>query len=96
MQAKLVADWRARIEAVGGPAKPAMQSLYVDLTDDPDALPQPIHLGFRLGVRHLRAYLSALEAIGINHVAMNLRLNRADTEATLHRLATEVLPAFTD
>ncbi|TVT72928.1 MAG: LLM class oxidoreductase [Denitromonas halophila] len=96
VQAKLVADWRARIEAAGGPAKPAMQSLYVDLADDPDALPQPIHLGFRLGVRHLRAYLSALETIGINHVAMNLRLNRADTEATLQRLAAEVLPDFTD
>ncbi|TVO68143.1 LLM class oxidoreductase [Denitromonas ohlonensis] len=96
VQARLVADWRARVEAAGGPAKPAMQSLYVDLADDPDALPQPIHLGFRLGVRHLRAYLSALETIGINHVAMNLRLNRADTEATLQRLAAEVLPDFTD
>lgn len=96
VQAKIIADWRARVAAAGGPEKPAMQSLYVDLADDPDALPQPIHLGFRLGVRHLRAYLSALEKIGVNHVAINLRLNRADTEATLQRLAAEVLPDFTD
>lgn len=95
VQARIIADWRARVAAAGGPAKPAMQSLYVDLLDDPDAPPQPIHLGFRSGVRHLRAYLAALEAIGVNHVAINLPLNRADTEATVRRLATEVLPDFT-
>ena len=96
VQAKIIADWRARVEAAGGPEKPAMQSLYVDLADDPDTLPQPIHLGFRLGVRQLRAYLSALETIGVNHVAINLRLNRADIETTLQRLTAEVLPDFTD
>ena len=95
-QAKLIADWRARVDAAGEPAKPVMQSLYVDLVDNPGALPEPIHLGLRLGIRHLRAYLSALETIGVNHVAINLRLNRADTEATLQALAADVLPDFTD
>ena len=71
-----------------------MQPLYVDLTDDATAPPQPIHLGFRLGADHLRAYLNSLEKIGINHVAINLRFNQADIEQTMRRLATDILPAF--
>ena len=91
---KIINDWRTRVKAVGGPAKPAVQSLYVDLIDDPEAKPQPIHLGFRLGVNHLRAYLKSLEKIGINHVALNLRFNQADIETTLKRLADELLADF--
>lgn len=93
-QARIIGDWRTRVEAAGGPAKPAVQSLYVDLVDDPDASPEPIHLGFRLGVNALRAYLKSLEEIGVNHVALNLRFNQADTEATLRRLADTLLPDF--
>jgi luciferase-type oxidoreductase len=93
-QAALIADWRARTQAAGGPDKPALQSLYVDLVDDPNAPAQAIHLGYRLGTRTLRTYLKALESIGINHVALNLRLNQADTEVTLKRLASDVLPDF--
>jgi len=80
----------------GGPAKPAVQSLYVDLVDEPDTTPQPIHLGFRSGVNHLRVYLKSLEDIGVNHVALNLRFNRADIETTMKRLADEILPDFTE
>lgn len=93
-QAKIVADWRARVATTGGPDKPAVQSLYIDLAEDPRAAPQPIHLGFRLGADHLRAYLQSLQEIGINHVALNLRFNQADVEATLQRLTDEVLPDF--
>ena len=71
-----------------------MQSLYVDLTKDPEVPPQPIHLGFRLGSNHLRAYLKSLEDIGVNHVALNLRFNQGDTEETMNRLAEELLPYF--
>jgi luciferase-type oxidoreductase len=78
-QAKIIGDWRARVKAGGGPAKPAVQSLYVDLADDPETPPQPIHLGFRLGAQHLQAYLKSLEEIGVNHVALNLRFNRNGT-----------------
>jgi len=60
--------------------------------DDP---PTPIHLGFRSGIDPLRAYLKSLENIGINHVALNLRFNRADIDGTLHRLAEDLLPEFT-
>jgi len=93
-QAGILDDWRSRVAAAGGPIKPAVQSLYIDLDKDPQAPPRPIHLGFRLGVNPLRAYLEALREIGINHVALNLRFNRADTEETMRRLADDVLPDF--
>jgi luciferase-type oxidoreductase len=93
-QEKIISDWRARVKAVGGPDKPAVQSLYIDLVDDPEAPPLPIHLGFRLGVNHLRAYLISLEEVGVNHVALNLRFNQADIETTLKRLAEDILPDF--
>lgn len=94
VQARIINDWRSRIEESGGSPKPAIQSLYIDLMDDPKAKPQPIHLGFRSGIDHLHAYLESLEAIGVNHVALNLRFNRADVEKTMKRLADELLPDF--
>ncbi|MEM7413779.1 MAG: LLM class oxidoreductase [Myxococcota bacterium] len=93
-QARVVSDWRDRVTSQGGPAKPVMQALYVDLAEDADARPQPIHLGLRLGARHLHAYLRSLEEIGVNHVALNLRFNRAPIETTLQRLSDAVLPDF--
>ncbi len=94
LQAQIIRGWQARVEAAGRPIQPVMQPLYVDLAADAETPPQPIHLGFRLGVRHLRAYLKSLEEIGINHVALNLRFNQADIETTLKRLADDILPDF--
>ena len=92
---EIIGDWRTRIQAAGGPPKPAVQSLYIDLAENADTPPQSIHLGFRSGISHLRAYLQSLQAIGINHVALNLRFNQADIDVTLRRLADELLPEFT-
>ena len=94
LQAQIIRDWQQRIKAVGKSAKPVMQPLYVDLVDDPQARPQPIHLGFRLGSTALRDHLKGLEEAGINHVALNLRFNQANIDTTLKRLADEVLPHF--
>lgn len=55
----------------------------MDGIDDTGAPPQPIHLGLRSGINPLRAHLRSLKAIGVNHVAGNLRLNRADTEKAM-------------
>ena len=92
-QGKIVQDWRTRVAAAGSFAKPVMQPLYIDLTESLST-PQPIHLGFRLGVDHLGRYLKSLENIGVNHVALNLRFNQGDTETTLKQLATDILPEF--
>lgn len=94
VQAQIINDWRARIDAAGRPDQPVMQPLYIDLLDDPDARPQPLHLGFRSGTNSLLGYLKSLEEIGLNHVSLNLRFNRADIEETMKRLADEVLPEF--
>ncbi|MEM9544293.1 MAG: LLM class oxidoreductase [Cyanobacteria bacterium P01_E01_bin.42] len=94
MQGQIVRDWQARVKAASNPPKPVMQPLYIDLSENPDTPPQPIHLGFRLGVRHLFAYLKSLEEIGVNHVALNLRFNQANIETTLKRLAEDILPNF--
>ncbi|MEL7068788.1 MAG: LLM class oxidoreductase [Cyanobacteria bacterium J06581_3] len=94
VQGQVIRDWRSRLEAAGQPNKPMMQPLYIDLTADPDAPPQPIHLGFRLGINSLRTYLKSLEKIGMNHVALNLRFNQADIKTTLARIADEILPEF--
>ena len=93
-QTLIIRDWQARVKAAGRPAQPVMQPLYIDLVDNPNIVPQPIHLGFRLSTHHLRAYLKSLEEIGVNHVALNLRFNQADIETTLKRLADGLLPDF--
>lgn len=93
-QSQIINDWRHRITAAGGSPKPAVQSLYIDLTDDPDISPQPIHLGFRSGINHLRTYLKSLEEIGINHVALNLRFNQNNIEKTMQQIASDLLPDF--
>ncbi len=95
-QSRVLADWCGRLRSSGHPPKPIMQPLYIDLAEDSDAAPQPIHLGFRSGARPLLAYLKSMERIGVNHIALNLRFNRADIETTLQRISDEVLPEFTD
>ncbi len=94
LQAQIIQDWQLRVKALGHAAKPVMQPLYIDLSDDPELPLQPIHLGFRLGIRQLQTYLKSLEEIGVNHVALNLRFNQAEIETTLKRLANDVLPDF--
>ncbi len=93
-QGKVIADYRSRVQAAGGPDKPVMQSLYVDLLPDANASPRPIHLGFQAGTDVLRAYLREIEALGVNHVALNLRFNQAPIDTTLKHLADVVLPEF--
>ncbi|MEM7245472.1 MAG: LLM class oxidoreductase [Acidobacteriota bacterium] len=93
-QARIVQGWRDRVEALGGPPKPVMEPLYIDLVDDDHAMPRPIHLGLRLGMSELREYLRSRERLGVNHVALNLRFNQAGIETTLRRLADELLPCF--
>ena len=93
-QSRQVDDYRSRVRHAGGADKPVMQSLYVDLLEDPSASPRAIHLGFQSGVNFLRTYLVDLRSIGINHVALNMRFNQAEIEPTLKRLADDLLAEF--
>ncbi|MDV7341043.1 LLM class oxidoreductase [Terasakiella sp. A23] len=94
VQGRIITEWRDKTNALGLPIKPASQSLYIDLSDNPDEALSPIHLGFRSGVNYLKDYLWGIQEIGINHVAINLRFNTDDMVTTLNRLAGEVLPEF--
>ena len=93
-QSRFVELCRENAKEMGEPNKPISQSLYIDLVDDKDAKPKPIHLGYRLGTKHLLAHLKALEEVGVNHVALNLRFNQVNIEKTLNRLAKDILPNF--
>ncbi|WP_375228557.1 LLM class oxidoreductase [Roseobacter sp. S98] len=93
-QGRVISDYRARLKAHDAPDKPVMQSLYVDLLDDPDAPPAPLHLGFRSGSRFLLSYLKELQTLGVNHVALNLRFSQGDISQTQQRLADALLPEF--
>lgn len=89
-QSAAVQQWRS----VTPHFKPFMQSLYIDLTEDPDAPPIPIHLGFRLGRKHLSDFLHSLENIGVNHVMLNLKYGERPAEEVIDELGKEVLPEF--
>jgi hypothetical protein len=93
-QDRVLQDWRETLLRLEQPPKPVMQPLYIDLSQDPDEPPSPIHLGFRSGHRPLTRYLKQLEEIGVNHVALNLRFSTGTIEAILDQLAEHVLPTF--
>ncbi|MEM7333109.1 MAG: LLM class oxidoreductase [Chloroflexota bacterium] len=95
-QAQVITDYQTRVEAAGRPIQPILQPLYIDLVEDSDATPQPIHLGFRSGTKALLSYMKSLQEIGVNHLALNLRFNSADIESTMKRLADEILPMFAE
>jgi luciferase-type oxidoreductase len=92
-QAELAARWRAAVEAVAPSVfKPFAQSLYVDLSDDPDHPPQPIHLGIRGGRHVLFRLLDALRSAGVHHVILNLKYGTRNAADVLEDIGREVLP----
>ena len=91
-QARFINEFRDQITAIGGTDKPIIEPLYIDLAPNPNTPATPIHLGFKLGINALRDYLDSRAEIGVNHIALNLRFNQAESERTLHTLAA--LPNF--
>jgi luciferase-type oxidoreductase len=92
-QSLLVAKWRMTLEAASpGVFKPFAQSLYIDLAEDPDAPPQPLHLGFRAGRNVAMRFLNALRVAGVNHVAFNLKYSARPASEVLEEIGQEILP----
>jgi luciferase-type oxidoreductase len=92
-QVEITARWHAIATAVTpGVFKPFAQSLYVDLTEDPDHPPQPIHLGFRGGRNVLYGFLDALRRADVHHVILNLKYGARDAGIVLEEIGREVLP----
>ena len=94
MQNYNITQWRELTMKITKSNKPFMQPLHIDLVTDDDFQPQPIHLGFRLGIKYLLEYLHHLKDLGVNHVGINLRFNTRNIEETLEQLTKEVLPHF--
>ena len=95
IQADVVQMWhRAVTDASPGTFKPFAQSLYVDVVAETTAAPQPIHLGYRLGVMALRDLLRRLEEAGVNHVVLNLKYGSRPAEVVLTDLERHVFAAF--
>jgi luciferase-type oxidoreductase len=92
-QSELAAGWRAAVAAAApGMFKPFVQSLYVDLTGDPDAPAQPLHLGFRAGRNVMFRFLAALRAAGVHHVILNFKYGKRDAAENLEEIGREILP----
>ena len=60
----------------------------------PGALPQPIHLVWRVGRDRLIELLAALRTHGANHVVLNLKYGRRPADEVLEEIAEFVLPEF--
>ncbi|WP_254762024.1 LLM class oxidoreductase [Natrinema marinum] len=63
-----VADWRA-----DAGEKPYAMAVRVELADDPEDEPEPLHLGYRAGLEWFREYFRDLEALGVDHVIVGLQ-----------------------
>jgi luciferase-type oxidoreductase len=94
-QARIIQGWREALkENANGQFKPFAQSFYIDLSEDPDEAPTPIHLGFRSGTKALTEFLEQSQLIGVNHVALNLKMGKRPAEEVIAEIGENVLPDF--
>jgi len=92
-QTRIAREWHERVQLRSpGVFKPFAQSFYVDLSDNPNELPTPIHLGFRAGWKPLLEYALSLQEAGVNHIAFNLKYGRRSAREVLEEIGREVLP----
>ncbi|PLT32483.1 TIGR03571 family LLM class oxidoreductase [Bacillus sp. V5-8f] len=94
-QARLINDYRTLTEFhAPGIFKPFSQSLFIDLSENPDALPVPIPLGFAVGRNHLVDLLYEFQSIGVNHLAFVLYFSKRPPAEVIQELGEFVLPHF--
>jgi luciferase-type oxidoreductase len=94
-QTQIVSEWH-RLTKLHAPQvfKPFAQSLYIDLTDNPNTLPTPIHLGYRSGRNWLIEHLYSLQEMGVNHVGLNLKYGKRPASEVLDEVGREIVPLF--
>jgi hypothetical protein len=87
-QARLAREWHETVQRhAPGRFKPSAQSLYVDLSEDPNESPTPIHSGFRAGRDALESYALGPRDARVNHVAFNLEYGRRSASTCSRRSA---------
>ncbi|WP_207588916.1 TIGR03571 family LLM class oxidoreductase [Halomontanus rarus] len=72
-----LADWRD-----AGGDKPYAMAVRTELADEPDAGPEPIHLGYRAGGEWFAEYFRELEALGVDHVLVSTAGDAPERELT--------------
>lgn len=87
--------WQRALSQKGVGGKPFVQSVQLELLDDPHAAPEPLALGLRTGRHALIAYLRRMHAMGVGHVLFNLGRGRSAREV-IQELGAEVLPRLAD
>jgi luciferase-type oxidoreductase len=88
----VVATWRA---AVPGPQfKPYGYGTFFDLDRDPDAPLSPVR-GLSIGRKALIDLWRRQRDLGVNHVALNLKMARRPAVEIMDELGEYVLPLFT-
>jgi hypothetical protein len=71
-----------------------VQSLYVDIAEDVNQGPSPIHLGFKSGTKYLIDFLKLIESLGVNHVILNLKFGSRSAEDMIEEIGQNVMPFF--
>ncbi|RFU69605.1 TIGR03571 family LLM class oxidoreductase [Bacillus sp. V59.32b] len=94
-QTMLISDYRAMVEEKSpGVFKPFTQSLFIDLSENPDAPPVTIPLGFHVGRKYLLELLQQFQTIGVNHLTFVLYFSKRPPEDVILELGEEILPHF--
>lgn len=94
-QMKLINDYRELTEIhAPGVFKPFSQTLFIDLSENPDALPIPIPLGYHVGRNKLVELLYQFQFIGVNHLSFVLYFSKRPAEEVIQELGEFVLPYF--
>jgi luciferase-type oxidoreductase len=94
-QTRLINDLRTLSE-IHAPKvfKPFSQTLFIDLSENPDALPVSIPLGFHVGRNQLVELLHQYQSIGVNHLAFVLYFSKRPAKEVIQELGEFVLPYF--
>lgn len=71
-----------------------ISAFHLDLLGDPDAPNQPIRFGGRMGRKALIDMFQRYAAVGVDHIAVNLRQSARPLPEVLDELASEVIPAL--
>lgn len=88
----ILKNWHETLDMYQLPKKPYIQPLYLDLVENPDAEPQVMELGFRLGRNYMIDLLLSLKELGVNHTIFVPKFCTRPMEEILEEIGKEVIP----
>ncbi|MDX8342143.1 LLM class oxidoreductase [Rossellomorea sp. YZS02] len=87
--------WRSLVKVYHpGVFKPFSQPMHLDLAEDPNEIPRPIRLGFRIGRNYLIELLNIYKQAGVNHLFFALFDSQRPADEVIQELGEEVVPYF--